>query len=201
MAAIAAAGYKPGEDVYLALDAAATEFYEDGRYLLKGEGKEPHIRRRWSPTYAELVANYPIVSIEDGMAEDDWDGWSKLTEALGSQVPARGRRSVRHQRHAAQAGHRARHRQRHPGQGQPDRHLTETLDAVRMAQKRGYTAVMSHRSGETEDATIADLAVATSCGQIKTGSLARSDRVAKYNQLLRIEEELGAPPAMPAARC
>ena len=134
------------------------------------------------------------------MSEDDWEGWRALTEALGDRVPARRRRSLRHQCRAAEAGHRPGHRQRHPGQGEPDRHaLTETLDAVRMAQEAGYAAVMSHRSGETEDATIADLAVATNCGQIKTGSLARSDRVAKYNQLIRIEEELG-PTARYAGR-
>jgi enolase len=191
MAAIRAAGFTPGEDVFIALDVAATEFYADGRYELKGEGRTltaPEL----IATYADLTANYPIYSIEDGMAEDDWAGWRALTETLGKKVQlvgddlfvtnvARLKQGIEKSIANAilvkvnQIGS-----------------LSETLAAVRMAQEAGYAAVMSHRSGETEDATIADLAVATNCGQVKTGSLARSDRVAKYNQLLRIEEELGA---------
>jgi len=190
LAAIGAAGFKPGADIYLALDVAATELYAGNRYVLKGEGRTLNFAEMVA-TYADLVANYPIYSIEDGMSEDDWEGWRALTEALGGRVQlvgddlfvtnvARLKRGIDQKIANAilvkvnQIGT-----------------LSETLDAVRMAQGAGYAAVMSHRSGETEDATIADLAVATNCGQIKTGSLARSDRVAKYNQLLRIEEELG----------
>jgi enolase len=191
MAAIAAAGFKPGEDVYLALDPAATEFYAGGRYLLKGEGKSL-TPAEMVATYAELVANYPIFSIEDGMAEDDWEGWRTLTEALGNRCQLVGDdlfvTNVTRLKRGIDQGIANAILVKVNQIGT----LSETLDAVRMAQKAGYNAVMSHRSGETEDATIADLAVATSCGQIKTGSLARSDRVAKYNQLLRIEEELGA---------
>src|SRR5262245_1724607 len=190
VAAIGAAGFKPGADIYLALDVAATELYANNRYVLKGEGRTLNFAEMVA-TYADLVANYPIYSIEDGMSEDDWEGWRALTEALGGRVQLVGddlfvtnvtrlKRGIDQKIANAilvkvnQIGT-----------------LSETLDAVRMAQEAGYAAVMSHRSGETEDATIADLAVATNCGQIKTGSLARSDRVAKYNQLLRIEEELG----------
>jgi enolase len=191
LAAIEAAGFAPGKDVYLALDVAATELYGEGRYFLKGE-KRSLTSAEITAYYAELIAAYPIFSIEDGMSEDDWEGWRILTEALGDRVQLVGDdlfvTNVARLKHGI------------------DQHianailvkvnqigtLTETLDAVRMAQDAGYAAVMSHRSGETEDATIADLAVATNCGQIKTGSLARSDRVAKYNQLIRIEEQLGS---------
>ncbi|KKK46973.1 hypothetical protein LCGC14_3159890, partial [marine sediment metagenome] len=184
------AGYKPGEDMYLALDCAATEYYKDGKYVLSGEGKSLSSEEN-ADYLAALVNDYPIISIEDGMAEDDWDGWKALTEVLGDKVqlvgddlfvtnPARLSDGIK--RGCAnsmlvkvnQIGT-----------------LTETLKAVDIAHRAGYTNVMSHRSGETEDATIADLAVATNCGQIKTGSLARSDRLAKYNQLIRIEEMLG----------
>ena len=184
------AGYRPGEDIFLALDCAATEYYRDGRYVLSGEGVTLSSQEMVGYLKA-LVADYPIISIEDGMAEDDWDGWSALTDTLGAGVqlvgddlfvtnPDRLARGIR--RGCAnsmlvkvnQIGT-----------------LTETLRAVDMAHRAGFTNVMSHRSGETEDATIADLAVATNCGQIKTGSLARSDRLAKYNQLIRIEETLG----------
>ena len=191
MRAIEAAGYTPGDDVMLALDAASTEFFKDGRYRLAGEGKilsSDEMVRYWE----ELVGRYPIISIEDGMAEDDWAGWKTLTEVLGDKIqlvgddlfvtnPARLADGI--------------------GRGVANAilvkvnqigTLTETLEAVEMAHKAGYRAVMSHRSGETEDSTIADLAVATNCGQIKTGSLSRSDRLAKYNQLLRIEEGLDA---------
>lgn len=184
------AGYRPGEEIYLALDCAATEYYKDGKYVLSGEGKV--LSSAENVDYlAALVNDYPIISIEDGMGEDDWEGWKALTDAIGDKVqlvgddlfvtnPARLAEGI--QRGSAnsmlvkvnQIGT-----------------LTETLKAVDMAHRAGFTNVMSHRSGETEDATIADLAVATNCGQIKTGSLARSDRLAKYNQLIRIEEVLG----------
>ena len=190
MAAIGAAGFTPGKDVYLALDVAATELYGEGRYFLKGE-KRSLTSEQMAAYYAELVSAYPIFSIEDGMSEDDWDGWRVLTEALGARVQLVGddlfvtnvtRLKQGIDRHIANA---ILVKVNQIGT------LSETLDAVHMAQDAGYAAVMSHRSGETEDATIADLAVATNCGQIKTGSLARSDRTAKYNQLLRIEQQLG----------
>jgi enolase len=190
MRAIEKAGYVPGDDIALALDAASTEFFKEGRYRLEGEGKvlgSDEMVRYWE----DLIGQFPIVSIEDGMSEDDWDGWTALTRAIGGRVqlvgddlfvtnPARLADGI--------------------GRGTANAilvkvnqigTLSETLDAVEMAHKAGYRAVMSHRSGETEDSTIADLAVATNCGQIKTGSLSRSDRLAKYNQLLRIEENLG----------
>ena len=188
--AIDKAGYKPGEDIYLALDCASTEYFKNGTYVFAGEGKT--LSPEENVDYlAALVKDYPIISIEDGCAEDDWAGWKLLTDKLGTACqlvgddlfvtnPARLADGIK--------------------QGCANSllvkvnqigTLTETLDAVRMADRAGYTSVMSHRSGETEDATIADLAVATNCGQIKTGSLARSDRLAKYNQLIRIEEMLG----------
>ncbi|MAN44998.1 MAG: phosphopyruvate hydratase [Alphaproteobacteria bacterium] len=190
MKSIEKAGYKPGEDIALALDAASTEFYKNGKYELAGEGKSLG-SDEFAAYLADLCSRYPILSVEDGMAEDDWDGWVALTEAIGDRVQLVGddlfvtnpdRLSIGLQKGAAnsilvkvnQIGT-----------------LSETLDAVELAHLHGYTAVMSHRSGETEDSTIADLAVATNCGQIKTGSLSRSDRIAKYNQLIRIEEELG----------
>ncbi|KCZ55225.1 phosphopyruvate hydratase [Hyphomonas chukchiensis] len=190
MKAIEKAGYAPGEDIALALDAASTEFYKDGNYNLAGESKILG-SEEFAKYLADLCGRYPIVSIEDGMAEDDWDGWVALTEMIGDRVQLVGddlfvtnpeRLSIGLQKGAAnsilikvnQIGT-----------------LSETLDAVELAHLHAYTAVMSHRSGETEDSTIADLAVATNCGQIKTGSLSRSDRIAKYNQLIRIEEELG----------
>lgn len=189
--AITKAGYRPGEQIALALDVAATEFYRDGKYHLAGEGKVLSAEQMVE-YYASLCREYPIRSIEDGMAEDDWDGWAALTARLGKTVqlvgddlfvtnPVRLQRGI--ERGTAnsilikfnQIGT-----------------LTETLDAIALAQKSGYSAVISHRSGETEDTTIADLAVATNAGQIKTGAPCRSDRTAKYNQLIRIEEELGA---------
>jgi enolase len=188
--AIEKAGYKPGEDIYLALDCAASEYCKNGVYELKGEGKS--LSSAENVAYlAALVEDYPIISIEDGCDEDDWDGWKLLTETLGDRCQLVGddlfvtnpeRLAMGIERGSAtsmlvkvnQIGS-----------------LTETMRAVEMAHRAGFTNVMSHRSGETEDATIADLAVATNCGQIKTGSLARSDRLAKYNQLIRIEEELG----------
>ncbi|EKE77675.1 phosphopyruvate hydratase [Oceanibaculum indicum] len=190
MKAIEAAGYKPGEDIALGLDSAASEFHKGGKYALDGEGKSLDAAGMVK-LYEELCGRYPIISIEDGMGEDDWDGWKALTDALGGKVQLVGddlfvtnpdRLSDGIARGVAnsilikvnQIGT-----------------LSETLEAVERAHRAGYTAVMSHRSGETEDSTIADLAVATNCGQIKTGSLSRSDRLAKYNQLLRIEDQLG----------
>ncbi len=194
MKAIETAGYAPGDDIALALDAASSAFHKGAKYELAGEGKSLDVSAMIA-YYADLLARYPIVSIEDGMAEDDWEGWAELTRELGGTVqlvgddlfvtsPERLARGIRENVanailvKANQIGT-----------------LSETLEAVDLAQRSGYRAVISHRSGETEDATIADLAVATNCGQIKTGSLARSDRLAKYNQLIRIEERLG-----PAAR-
>ncbi len=194
MKAVEAAGYKPGDDVVLSLDCAATEFFKDGAYHLAGE--ERTLDASGMADYlAALCDRYPIVSVEDGMAEDDWEGWSALTAALGERVQIVGddlfvtnpkRLSDGISRGVANA---ILVKVNQIGT------LTETLDAVEMAHKAGYRAVFSHRSGETEDTTIADLAVATNCGQIKTGSLSRSDRLAKYNQLIRIEQALG-----PAAR-
>jgi enolase len=190
MAAIAAAGYRPGEDVYLALDVAATELFGEGRYVLKGE-KRSLAADGMIAYYAEFLSNYPIFSIEDGMAEDDWEGWRAMTKALGQRCQIVGDdifvTNVARLKQGIDQGIANAILVKVNQIGT----LTETLDAVGMAQEAGYAAVMSHRSGETEDATIADLAVATHCGQIKTGSLARSDRVAKYNQLIRIEQELG----------
>ena len=188
VAAVETAGYRPGRDVALALDAASTEFYDGERYRLEGADLDGGAMVDY---YRELVGRYPIVSIEDGMAEDDWDGWAMLTRALGAETqlvgddlfvtnPARLERGV-----ADGIANAVLVKVNQIGT------LTETLAVVEAARKAGYGAVMSHRSGETEDTTIADLAVATGCGQIKTGSLSRSDRVAKYNRLLRIEEELG----------
>jgi len=190
MKSIEKAGYKPGQDVALALDPAASEFFKDGAYVYEGEGKT-RSRQQQSQYLAELVGRYPIVSIEDGMAEDDIEGWKLVTQAIGEKCQLVGDDVfVTNVKRLADgiAGHYANSILIKVNQIGT---LTETLAAVEMAHKAGYTAVMSHRSGETEDSTIADLAVATNCGQIKTGSLARSDRTAKYNQLLRIEEELG----------
>jgi enolase len=198
MRAIEAAGYRPAEDVQIALDPASSEFFRDGAYVLEGEGKSLDAGEMVA-YYKALIGRYPIVSIEDGMAEDDWDGWKRLTEGIGDRCqlvgddlfvtdPERIARGLRDGIANAvlikvnQIGT-----------------LTEALDAVEMAQRAGYRAVLSHRSGETEDATIADIAVATNCGQIKTGSLARSDRLAKYNQLIRIEEDLDGCGVYPGA--
>src|SRR5256714_3576685 len=191
MKAIKTTGYKAGEDVVLALDCASTEFFKNGKYAYEGEGKTRSIDDQ-AKYLAELAARYPIVSIEDGMAEDDFDGWKRVTELIGDKCQLVGDDLfVTNVTRLAEGikkglGNSILVKVNQIGT------LTEALAAVEMAHKAGYTAVMSHRSGETEDATIADLAVATNCGQIKTGSLARSDRMAKYNQLLRIEEELGA---------
>jgi len=184
------AGYKPGEDIYLALDCAATEYFKDGKYVLSGEGKT--LSSDENVDYlAALVADYPIISIEDGMAEDDWAGWKALTDRLGGKVQLVGDDLfVTNPARLAEGITRGCANSMLVKVNQIGS-LTETLKAVDMAHRARYTNVMSHRSGETEDATIADLAVATNCGQIKTGSLARSDRPAKYNQLIRIEEALG----------
>ncbi len=184
------AGYKPGDDIHLALDCAATEYYKDGKYVLSGEGTT--LTSEENAAYlAALVADYPIISIEDGMSEDDWDGWKALTDAIGDKVQLVGDDLfVTNPARLAEGIERGCANSMLVKVNQIGS-LTETLKAVDMAHRARYTNVMSHRSGETEDATIADLAVATNCGQIKTGSLARSDRLAKYNQLIRIEESLG----------
>jgi enolase len=190
MAAVEKAGYKLGEEVCLALDAAATEFFADGKYNLAGEGKVlgPH---EMASYLAALAGDYPIVSIEDGMAEDDWEGWTALTQAIGDRCQLVGDDLfVTNPKRLAEGIARGAANSILIKVNQIGS-LSETLEAVDMAHRAGWTTVISHRSGETEDATIADLAVATNCGQIKTGSLSRSDRLAKYNQLIRIEEELG----------
>jgi enolase len=190
MTAIKKAGYEPGKDIYLALDCAATEYYKDGKYEMVGEGIS--LTSEENAAYlAKLAEDYPIISIEDGMSEDDWDGWKTLTDMIGDKIqlvgddlfvtnPARLADGI-----AKGSANSMLVKVNQIGT------LTETLQAVDMAHRAQFTNVMSHRSGETEDATIADLAVATNCGQIKTGSLSRSDRLAKYNQLIRIEELLG----------
>ncbi len=193
--AIEKAGYKPGEEIYLAFDCAASEFYVDGKYdYTKFEGEKGAIRTSAEQVeyLAQLAEKYPVISIEDGMHEDDWDGWKMLTERLGDKIQLVGddlfvTNVTRLQRGIdMHVGNSILVKVNQIGS------LTETINAVSLAQTNGYTSVMSHRSGETEDSTIADLAVALNCGQIKTGSASRSDRIAKYNQLLRIEEELGA---------
>jgi len=190
MGAIGKAGYKAGGDVMLALDCAATEFFKDGAYVYGGE-KKTRSRSEQAKYLADLATRYPIVSIEDGMAEDDMEGWKELTDLIGNKCQLVGDDLfVTNVKRLADGIKNGRANSILIKVNQIGT-LTETLSAVEMAFKAGYTAVMSHRSGETEDATIADLAVATNCGQIKTGSLARSDRTAKYNQLLRIEEQLG----------
>ena len=191
MSSIEKAGYKPGEDVYLALDCAASEYYSNGIYNYEGEGKKLSSKEN-AEYLTNLVNNYPIISIEDGMDEDDWEGWKELTNLIGDKCQLVGDDLFVTNSERLKKG---------IDEGCANSilikvnqigTLTETLEAVDVAHRAGYSSVMSHRSGETEDATIADLAVATNCGQIKTGSLARSDRLAKYNQLIRIEESLGA---------
>ena len=200
MASIEAAGYRPGEQVALALDPASTEFFEDGRYNISAEGKvlTPH---EMAGYYADLVARYPIRSIEDGMAEDDFEGWKALTDLIGDKVQLVGDDLFVTNTERLKMG---------IAKGLANSvlikvnqigSLTETLAAIETAKAAGYTSVMSHRSGETEDATISDLAVATNCGQAKIGSLSRSDRLAKYNQLIRIEEELGSRAVYAGAGC
>jgi len=184
------AGYEPGKQVMFALDCAATEFFKGGKYVYEGEGKT-RSREEQTKYLAELAGSYPIVSIEDGMAEDDIEGWKMLTNTLGNKCQLVGDDIFVTNVARLKEGIAGSYANSILVKVNQIGTLTETLAAVEMAHKAGYTAVMSHRSGETEDSTIADLAVATNCGQIKTGSLARSDRTAKYNQLLRIEEELG----------
>jgi enolase len=190
MKAIEKAGKKPGEDVFVALDAASTEFFKNGRYVLDGEGRKLDAEEMVA-YLVDLVDRYPIVSIEDGMAEDDWDGWAALTETLGGRCQLVGDDLFVTNQKRLRVGIAKNCANSILVKVNQIGTLSETLAAVETAQRARYSAVMSHRSGETEDATIADLAVATNCGQIKTGSLSRSDRLAKYNQLLRIEEELG----------
>ena len=190
MGSVEKAGFKPGEEVAIGLDCAATEFFKDGNYVYEGERKtrDPKAQAKY---LARLVADYPIISIEDGMSEDDWDGWKTLTDLIGERCQLVGDDLFVTNSARLRDGIRMGVANSILVKVNQIGTLTETLDAVETAHKARYTAVMSHRSGETEDSTIADLAVATNCGQIKTGSLARSDRLAKYNQLIRIEEELG----------
>lgn len=187
---IESAGYKPGEDVCIALDAASSEFYEDGKYNMKGEGKV-FTNAELVGYYEELANEFPIVSLEDGMAEDDWEGWKMLTDRLGGKIQLVGDDLFVTNTERLKMGIEKKIANSILIKVNQIGSLTETLNAIDMAHKAGYTAVVSHRSGETEDATIADIVVATGAGQIKTGSLSRSDRLAKYNQLIRIEEELG----------
>jgi enolase len=190
MSAVEAAGYRPGEQVVLALDVASTEFFKDGKYVMEGEGRTLD-SAGMVKLYEDLCRRFPIVSIEDGMAEDDWDGWKALTTAIGGKVQLVGDDLfVTNPKRLADGIAKGVANSILVKVNQIGT-LTETLEAVDLAHRAGYTCVMSHRSGETEDATIADLAVATNCGQIKTGSMSRSDRIAKYNQLLRIAEQLG----------
>jgi enolase len=188
LAAIEAAGYRPGDEISLALDVAATELYADGNYSRDGA---LHPTESWVDWLVGLVDRYPIVSIEDGMAEDDWDGWARLTERIGDRVQLVGDDLFVTNVERLQRGIDVGVANSILIKVNQIGTLSETLDTMELASRHGYTSVMSHRSGETEDTTIADLAVATNCGQIKTGATARSDRVAKYNQLLRIEEDLG----------
>jgi enolase len=188
--AITAAGYTPGEQVMLALDVAASEFYRDGAYLLEGEGKTLSAEEMVA-FYTDLCDRYPLVSIEDGLHEDDWAGWKQLTTALGSRTQLVGDDLFVTNTERLSRGIREGVANSILIKVNQIGSLTETLSAVEMAHRAGYTSVMSHRSGETEDVTIADLSVACGCGQIKTGAPCRTDRVAKYNQLLRIEEQLG----------
>jgi len=198
MKSIEAAGYKPGADVMIALDCAATEFFKDGKYHLEGEGRTL-TSDQMVAYFEELCAKYPIVSIEDGLAEDDWDGWVKLTKALGDRVQLVGDDLFVTNAKRLARGIEMKAANAILVKVNQIGSLTETLEAIEMAKRAGFGIILSHRSGETEDSTIADIAVATNAGQIKTGSLSRSDRTAKYNQLLRIEEELGAAAAYAGA--
>ena len=189
--AIEKAGYRPGEDIFIALDPAASEFYEKGRYIMKGEKKQEKSSEEMVRYYGDLIRRFPIISIEDGLAEDDWNGWKFMTDELGSRIQIVGDDLFVTNKTRLEKG---------VSLGVANSiliklnqigTLTETLDTIKRAKEAGYTCVISHRSGETEDTFIADLAVATNSGQIKTGSASRSERLAKYNQLLRIEEELG----------
>ncbi|ABO51490.1 enolase [Desulforamulus reducens MI-1] len=188
--AIEKAGYKPGQDVFLGLDVAATEMYKDGKYVLEGEGVT-YTSEEMIAFYQKLVDKYPIITIEDGLSEDDWEGWAKLTQALGKKIQLVGDDLFVTNTERLSQGIKKGVANSILIKVNQIGTLTETLDAIEMAKRAGYTAVVSHRSGETDDTTIADLSVATNAGQIKTGAPSRTDRVAKYNQLLRIEEELG----------
>jgi len=190
MSAIKAAGYKPGEDVLLALDVAASELYKDGKYILENEKQKEKSAADMVEFYADLVERYPIISIEDGMAENDWDGWKLLTDRLGDRIQIVGDDLFVTNTKILKEGIEKGIANSILIKVNQIGTLTETLEAIEMAKRAGYTAVVSHRSGETEDTTISDLAVATNAGQIKTGSLCRTDRICKYNQLLRIEDEL-----------
>jgi len=192
MQAVNSAGYKAGKDVFFAIDAAASSFFENGTYIMEAEEKQQKSSAEMIEWYKKLVDKYPVVSIEDGLAEDDWDGWESMTEELGKRIqivgddifvtnPIRFKKGI-----DLKVANSILIKLNQIGS------LTETLETINMAHKAGYTTVISHRSGETEDSFIADLAVGTGAGQIKTGSASRSDRIAKYNQLLRIEEELGS---------
>jgi enolase len=200
MDAITQAGYTPGDDVAIALDAAASEFSHGGMYVLQAEKQQKRTASEMVAFYEDLVSRYPILSVEDGLAEDDWEGWRELTARLGGRVQIVGDDLFVTNRERLERG---------ITEGVANSiliklnqigTLTETLSAIEMAKKAGYTAIISHRSGETEDTTIADVAVATNVGQIKTGSASRTDRVAKYNQLLRIEEELGEQGGFPGPK-
>lgn len=188
--AIKDAGYKPGEEVVLAIDAASSEFYENGKYEMKGEGKSL-TNKEMVEYYKDLCDRFPMFSIEDGMAEDDWEGWKMLTDTLGDRIQLVGDDLFVTNAKRLAMGIEKKVANSILVKVNQIGSLTETLEAVNLAHRNGYTAVLSHRSGETEDSTIADIAVATNCGQIKTGSMSRTDRMAKYNQLIRIEEELG----------
>jgi enolase len=196
---VEAAGYRPGEDVAIALDPATSELYEGGVYVLEHEGRTL-TAEELAGYWADLASRYPVVSIEDGMGEEDWDGWRALTDGIGDRVQLVGDDLFVTNTERLERGIESGVANSILLKVNQIGTLTETLDAVRMAQDAGYSAVMSHRSGETEDTTIADLAVATGCGQIKTGAPSRSDRVAKYNQLLRIEEALGADASYPGRK-
>ena len=190
--AIEKAGYKPGKDIYICLDPAASSFYENGKYILEAETVKEKTAEDMVNFYADWVSKYPIISIEDGLAEDDWDGWKKITEKLGKKIQLVGDdlfvTNIKRLQQGIDKGVANSILIKLNQIGT----LTETLNAINLAKKNGYTSVISHRSGETEDTTIAHLAVATGVGQIKTGSACRTDRICKYNELLRIEEELGS---------
>ena len=199
--AIEHAGYKPGEEIAIALDPASSEFYRDGKYVLQAEGGEPWSSEQMVDFYADLVANYPIVSIEDGLAEDDWEGWGKLFEKLGNRIQIVGDDLFVTNPSRLQRGIQERCANSILIKLNQIGSLSETLETIEMAKRASFTNVISHRSGETEDTFIASLAVAVNAGQIKTGSLCRSDRVAKYNELLRIEEELDDLAVFPGHSC
>jgi enolase len=191
MEAIRKAKYKPGKDIYIALDPAASSFYKNGRYILAAEKQPEKTAAEMVAFYADLVERYPIISIEDGLAEDDWEGWKLLTETLGGRIQIVGDDIFVTNRKRLEMGIKKGIANSILIKLNQIGTLTETLETIQMAKEAGYTTVVSHRSGETEDTAMADVAVAANCGQIKSGSLSRSERLAKYNQLLRIEEELG----------